>query len=90
MSQPIRIRNETLDLQVSLPALDIIEPDFVQVDMKTQEVTLNGDPGASLFGEVDLNDSDFWHLRPGANLIRLSGTEPDASAKATIIWRDGF
>jgi hypothetical protein len=91
LRQPIRIRNETTDKVVSLPALDVISPDFVQIDMRTHEVTLNGDPGSSLFGEVDLDVSEFWTLIPLVpNFIRLTGNDPDEDAKATIIWRDGF
>lgn len=90
LRQPIRIRNETTDKQISLPALDVVEPDFVQIDMKAQEVTLNGDASSSLFDEVDLDTSEFWTLQPDANLIRLTGSDPDANAKATIIWRDGL
>jgi hypothetical protein len=54
----------------------IASGDYLTVDSTSRTALLNGDPGASRYGQLDFAaTSDGWfQLAPGPNLVRLSGS----------------
>lgn len=71
--------------------LTIEAPDFIEIDMWQETITLNGDKTQSLLRYLDQIHSIFWPLQPGPNNVRVIGTSPDpATAHATMYWRDSY
>lgn len=60
--------------------------DYLTVDSTTRTALLNGDPGASRYGQIDFAaTSDGWfELALGTNLVRLSGSAYLPPAQAEI------
>lgn len=84
------LRNQTTGKYVSLPGLTLNAGDYAEIDMRGETIVLNGSQSFSLIGSLDVAASSFWSLAPGVNVISLSGSSPDANAKARVIFRDTF
>lgn len=87
-----RIVNLTAGLQVSMPGLQVVAGDYVQIDMSSPvSVLLNGSILASRYSYVDTSVSDFWPLVAGDNDIALYGTEYDSGVtRAEILHRHAW
>lgn len=65
-------------------SLTLSEEQFVQVDMATGTVLLNGDPAATIFHLVDFSASTYWTWDPGVHVVRYLAT----SGRMAVHWRD--
>lgn len=68
----------------------IAEGDYVQVDSSARTVLLNGEAGASRYGDLDFSVTEWWRVPPGANTVRLDASTYTTPAQAEITWADTY
>lgn len=83
-----KVTNLTTGQYVSFPSLTIPTGSYVEVNMLTQTVKLNGVTDYTRY--LDVVNSSFWSLAAGSNSIRLQAASTDANAKVTTIWSNGY
>lgn len=77
--------------QVSFPGLTIGYGDFLQIDMGSRTVYMNGDSTQNYYSRRDLTTSTWWSLpaRPGVNVL-FSATATDAGCQAVLAWHPTY
>ena len=70
----------------------IASGDYLTLDSTNRTAWLNGDPGASRYGQIDFAaTTDGWFdLPPGQSLVRLSGSAYLVPAQAEISFSDTY
>lgn len=70
----------------SLPGASMIgTSEYIEIDMFRGTVVLNGDEDAGYIAGIDIEETDFWTLVPGANAVALVGANT-----ATVLWNDAW
>jgi hypothetical protein len=82
-----RLENQTIDERIVFDGLTVAAGSYVEIDVRTGAVTLNGVPEASRFGLVDFSVSTFFHLEPGENLLRYYPETFSGAALAVVLFR---
>lgn len=79
-----RITNQTTGETFALD-ISTADGDVIVIDMTNRTVTLNG---SNIMGNRT-DDSSWWGLTPGDNLILLTSATSDDSVYAKLKWRNG-
>ena len=66
--------------------LNIFTGDVVEIDMYNRTATLNGDSIMSYRSD----DSTWWGLQPGTNMVRFTTSDGDDTGYADVIWRNAI
>lgn len=70
--------------QFSMPGLNLLSGQIVQIDMAAGTVLLDGSPTASLFSTVDWTVSTFWRWFPGVHVVNYVAS----TGRMGVFWRD--
>lgn len=84
VSQNMSVTNQTTNQTVSLN-ITTTATDVVKIDMYNREVTLNE---VNIFN--NLTSADFWRLTPGMNSVVFNSTGTGDTATALLKWNNGF
>jgi len=84
------LRNDTYDLEIiyddDFPGASFIStPNYVEIDTFRETAFLNGS-GDNRIAGIDVENSTFWPLFPGDNLIQVSGKGTFAAPTAEMLW----
>jgi hypothetical protein len=66
---------------------EILAGDFVEINLLTRKILLNGLETESLLHELNFNLSSWWTLSPGENHIRFLTDAHGGDAQVSIEWR---
>lgn len=83
------IKNITTGKEIAFTGLTIAAGNYLEIDTARATVRYNGVPTQPMDGYLG-STTEMWELAPGDNNVRLTGTNPDASAKATVIFRSAW
>lgn len=64
--------------------------DYIEVDCLNRTVLLNGDPLTPAFSAFNAEDSDFFSILPGDNILDFQTTGDGANTKLRTEWRDAY
>lgn len=68
----------------------ILEDNYVEIDIIRRKITLNSIESQSLLHELNFNLSSWWALSPGDNQLRLLSDAYGGAAQAQILWHDAY
>lgn len=84
------IINQTTGLLTTLD-VSVNAPDFVEIDMWNEKITLNGSDTTPLLKVLNNAVSSFWPLQPDDNQVRLIGSNANpATTRAELLWKDSY
>lgn len=89
-SDEVSISNDTSGKALVFDGMSVSAGDFLEIDMRTKTIRLNGDPTAARNQFLVFPDSSWWTLQPGEQRIRFEAETFTAPAQAQIIWRDAY
>lgn len=78
------LKNETLGLELDLN-ITLSAGEYIDVDFKRKTVT---DQSGS--NRYSIKSGDWWYLTPSNNVIKFLAETYDATAQATLYWRDSY
>lgn len=86
-----KIINETTGELLSFPGVTILAGDYYDIDARYGYKTVRNAAGDSKISELS-NDSDLatFHLRPGPNSIRVTGTNITEATRVTINFYERY
>jgi hypothetical protein len=67
---------------------ELADDEFLTIDTLHRTVTLNNT--ASRYSAVDFLNTEWWHMAPGLNDIRLGFATSSAGASLNVQWRDAW
>jgi len=76
--------SDELGQRFTMPGLVLDSSNYVDIDMGSATVRINGDPAQSAYNYVDFSVSTFWTWRPGTHTVRYTAT----SGSLIVQWRD--
>lgn len=85
----IVLRNNSTDREIVLDGLEILDGEFVEIDVDAATVLLNGRPHESRFDFLDFERLDWWTLRPrrrGVNDIWFRPETFGSGARLEVRW----
>jgi Phage tail protein len=84
-----RVINQTTGRQIAILGT-IDSGHYLDIDFATHTITLDSDPAADRYYMLDFENSDWWLLQNGENVLRLTASEVGhaAAAHAIVSWRE--
>lgn len=74
----------------TLGAFAVTAGNFLEIDMRTKTIRLNGDPTQTRNQYLVFPDSAWWSLQPGEQRIRLEAETFTSPAQVQVSWRDAY
>lgn len=68
----------------------IANGDYVEINTKNRTVTLNGDPGANRYSNLDFSTTQWGALVPGANYLRCTAFSSSSPAQCAVLFQDAY
>lgn len=82
-----KIENQTLDERIEFAGLTIAAGDYVEVDVRTTAIRLNGESALSRFDLVDWPVSTLFRLARGVNAVRYYPDVFSGASEALVLYR---
>jgi hypothetical protein len=76
--------------RITFAGLTLTDAQYAEVDPVAYTATLNGRSTDSLYGHVDLLNTDWGYLAPGANRIRYAPATYSGNARAELVYRSAW
>jgi hypothetical protein len=90
LATSFRIEDMTTGEAFAMTSITIDDGHFLEVNMLTRTVRIDGDPNLPRFSDIDFTASTWLRAQPGDNLYRFVTGAAAAGAVAEIEWADPF